>query len=181
MLLSMTNAPNRTAWLAVATAVLAVAIVPASASSASQGGVPGRPMVARAGADAGKPVERLKKAKGKTRTGASQGNVTATLPPVVFGETDGLPAQLVPGQEYTAEVMIWVTPGAKKPRAYFSLPNGTKPSCKHTELAGGVVTRVRCTFVAGRNKGADSTLSATVKIAADYDHAYKDYPHTLAG
>ncbi len=122
-----------------------------------------------------------------THPSPQQGNVSATLRPAVFGADDGLPRQLVAGRTYVAHLQVWVTPGAKNPRAHFSLADGSKPRCGHPRLRGGQVTRATCTFVVPASRGpkkprvSTSTLTVAVTMAGSNETFTQSYPHPVIG
>lgn len=102
-------------------------------------------------------------------------NLGLSIPTVVFGAGSGLPNPLQAGTHYTAQVLVWVSPGVTDASATVSI-GGT--SCAARALRGGSVAHLECGFVAATG---DSAVAVRVTSPSGDADRLATYSVSVAG
>ena len=94
-------------------------------------------------------------------------NLRAAMPPGAISPTDGLPTVLVDGRSYRLTVHVGIAGGQPTTDAEVLLIGAGSSVCLSQRLPPGVISTLRCTFVAG----AAGELGLQVKVLVGAAHS----------
>ena len=111
--------------------------------------------------------------------GGSVERVQVTIPSVVYGPSDALPATLSRGATYTATVMALSTEPALNTSVTVSAKGATVSGCVSQPLTAGVVQRLECPVTV--TDGATRMTLVVTARGSDGSRVLHTYAHSVTG